>query len=1008
MGAGVTRRSQVLGVAVLLSLVVALGAIAAPDAAALPAGFVDEAVTGVPSPTAFDFLADGRILAASQGGQLWLITGGQRRAAPVLDLSGRVCSNSERGLLGVAVRPGGRPHIYLYYTRDDAGTCENRVARFTLGAGDTIDPATELVLLDGIPSPGGNHNAGDLQFGADGALYVAVGDGGTGPGGGAGANAAARNPNTLLGKILRISADGPGIPAGNPNPGGAACGPDASAPAPAPCRETYASGFRNPFRMAFDETGTRLFANDVGQGAWEEVDEVVAGADYGWNVCEGAHDNPARAGSEDCTAGAYEPPVHEYPHRSGCRSITGGAFVPSGVWPAEYDGAYLYGDFVCGTIFRVGPDGSGPPVTVLDGPTTASVVALRFGTADAALYYTTYADGGSLRRLRYVGDGNRPPTAALTATPTSGAVPLEVAFDASASSDPDGDTLSYTWDFGDGGAPQTTTSPSATHTYERAGAFDASVVATDARGAASAPATARIGPGNTAPQVAIEGVPEGGYAAGERLSLRATATDAEDGEVGGDALRWTVTLHHDTHTHPLVPPTPGATLAFSAPPPEDLAAVPTTWLEATLTATDAAGATATASARLDPRTVTVTVGSDPPGLTVRVNGTDLTAPATFPSVPCYPLTLVAPDQRAADGTAVTFASWSDGGPRLRTVLTPDADLEVTATSAPGGTGADAGGGVPISRVGGESRIDTAVALSAQRFPACGADGPLADTVVLARADAYPDALAGGPLAAARQAPILLTGADALSPAARGEIVRLGAGRAVLLGGEAALSAAVDAELTAMGLDVERIGGPDRFATAAAVAAALPPSAEAYLVEGANADPARGWPDAVSVSWLAARSGTPILLTTRDELPVATAAALAQRGVTRTIVVGGAAAVAEPLLGQVAGGGVTVTRVAGATRYDTARALLDGAGELSGVTVYLTTGADFPDALAAGPAVAARGGVLLPVDPRSLDTSTATAEWFAQAGDTLAGVVLVGGPGAIAPRVEADLADLLAP
>ena len=106
--------------------------------------------------------------------------------------------------------------------------------------------------------------------------------------------------------------------------------------------------------MAPNATGTRFFINDVGQGAWEEIDQGAAGADYAWNLCEGNHDNPNRAGSVGCTSSPYSAPVHEYSHSdTGCGSITGGAFGPNGAWPASYSGSYLFGDYVCNKIFKL-------------------------------------------------------------------------------------------------------------------------------------------------------------------------------------------------------------------------------------------------------------------------------------------------------------------------------------------------------------------------------------------------------------------------------------------------------------------------------------------------------------------------------------------------------------------------------------------------------------------------------------------------------------------------------
>ncbi|MFN2470400.1 MAG: sorbosone dehydrogenase family protein [Gaiellaceae bacterium] len=170
------------------------------------------------------------------------------------------------------------------------------------------------------------------------------------------------------------------IPAGNPYQGAdsARCNVTGTTDPGKRCQETFVWGLRNPFRIGFDPNAasTRFYINDVGQGAWEEIDLGQAGADYGWNVREG----PCATGSTtNCgppPAGMTNP-IHWYGRSGGCGSITGAAFVPKGVWPSEYDTAYLYGDYVCGKIFRMSP--SGGSFTSIDFGAAPSVVHLTFG-----------------------------------------------------------------------------------------------------------------------------------------------------------------------------------------------------------------------------------------------------------------------------------------------------------------------------------------------------------------------------------------------------------------------------------------------------------------------------------------------------------------------------------------------------------------------------------------------------------------------------------------------------
>jgi putative cell wall-binding protein len=300
-------------------------------------------------------------------------------------------------------------------------------------------------------------------------------------------------------------------------------------------------------------------------------------------------------------------------------------------------------------------------------------------------------------------------------------------------------------------------------------------------------------------------------------------------------------------------------------------------------------------------------------------------------------------------------------------------------------------------VAGADRVTTAVALAERAHP----DG--AGTVVVARADAYADALAAAPLAASLDAPVLLTGATGLRAEVAEAVRRLEATEAVLVGGEGALSAQVERDLRALGVgDVRRIAGTNRFDTARRIAGELG-GISAYLVEGANADADRGWPDAVALSGLAAVQGRPILLTTRDAVPPETRAALRELGATSVTVVGGTAAISgavERTLSSL----LSVRRVAGATRYDTS-AQLAAAAVAAGADasrVWVATGRSWPDALAAGASTGALGVVLLLVDGTDLARSPESAAWLGERAG-LDEVVLVGGTGSLSSSVADAIA-----
>lgn len=312
-------------------------------------------------PVAVSALPDGRAVVLEQGGRVRIIQGGALVRAPALTLT--VCSNSERGLLGFEPDPhfGANGLVYVYYTRPSAaapGGCVNRVSRFRM-TGNTIARSSELVLLDNIGSPAGNHNGGDVAVGNDGFLYVSVGDGGCDPrndSGCAGANNAAQDLSLLNGKILRINRT-TGAPApGNPlsGAGTAVCRTRGNTPATPTtrCREIFAWGLRNPWRFAFDpNTGaTRFFINDVGQNTREEVDLGRRGANYGWPMREGWC---AQGVNRPCLGppAALTQPLTDYSHATTGSYITGGSFVPNGAWSRGYDGGYLFADGNPGKIF---------------------------------------------------------------------------------------------------------------------------------------------------------------------------------------------------------------------------------------------------------------------------------------------------------------------------------------------------------------------------------------------------------------------------------------------------------------------------------------------------------------------------------------------------------------------------------------------------------------------------------------------------------------------------------
>jgi glucose/arabinose dehydrogenase len=307
-------------------------------------------------------------------------------ASTFVDISARVGDSSgERGLYSLAFDPdfAVNHYAYLSYTRSSP-SLTSYVSRFTsIDGGQTLDPASEAVIIT-LPQPFTNHNGGQIAFGPDGFLYIAFGDGGSAndPGD------RAQDTTSLYGTILRIdvSALPYTIPAGNPFFGNARC-PDGSGTAA--CPEIFAWGLRNSWRFSFDSLDGSLWAADVGQDLWEEVDLIVNGGNYGWRIREGAHCNIPPAG---CVTAGLSDPVAEYGHAVG-ESITGGFVYRGSLLPA-LTGSYLFGDYISGRLFRIAPAGS-QVEELLD---TAYSIS-SFGEANDGEVYVIDYGGGRLYQV---------------------------------------------------------------------------------------------------------------------------------------------------------------------------------------------------------------------------------------------------------------------------------------------------------------------------------------------------------------------------------------------------------------------------------------------------------------------------------------------------------------------------------------------------------------------------------------------------------------------------------
>ncbi|MEV7452357.1 PQQ-dependent sugar dehydrogenase [Streptomyces nigra] len=483
----------------------------------------------------------------------------------------------------------------------------NRLSRFVLRSDNTLDLGSEKKILD-VPASRGLccHVGGDIDFDAAGNLYLSTGDD-SNPFASDGftpiderasrnpaydAQRSAGNTNDLRGKILRIKVNADGsyaIPSGN-----------LFAPGTAKTRpEIYAMGFRNPFRMSVDRATGTVYVGDYGPDSGTaspsrgpagqvEFNRVTKAGNFGWPYCTGKNDAYVDFDFATNTSGARfdcAAPRNTSPRNTGLTDLPpaqpawipydggsvpefgNGSESPMGgpvyrydaasssdvKFPQEYDGDFFAGEFGRRWIKRIETGGDGTVQSINAFPWAGTqVMDMAFGP-DGALYVLDYGTGyfngdenSALYRVEHV-TGGRAPLAQAKANVTSGKAPLAVSFSSAGSSDPDGDTLSYAWTFGDG-ATSTAANPS--HTYSAEGQYTATLKVTDP-GGKSATASVQITVGNTAPTVRIDTPADGQiYDFGAAIPFKVTVTDPEDGTIDCSRVKVNFIVGHDSHGHP--------------------------------------------------------------------------------------------------------------------------------------------------------------------------------------------------------------------------------------------------------------------------------------------------------------------------------------------------------------------------------------------------------------------------------------------------------------------------
>jgi PKD repeat protein len=515
------------------------------------------------------------------------------------------------------------------------------------------------------------------------AHYAAGTSGAGGPG----------DPTGLDGTILRVDPNtGAGMP-GNPFAGSS----DPNS------RRIIAYGLRNPFRVTFRPGTNELWVGDVGWNTWEEIDRIPNATDataenFGWPCYEGVGRQSGYDGLNlnlceslyGQGAGAVASPYFTYNHNAlvvpgetcpsvNGSSITGLAFYPEsgGSFPAAYQGGVFFADHTRDCIWFMprGTNGQPDPAAIQTFEAgAANPVDVVIGP-NGDLFYPNF-EGGTIQRITPTG-GNQPPTAVIQATPTSGAAPLTVQFDASGSSDPEGTNLAYEWDLDGDGAYDDATGVTTSWTYSTPGNVTVRLRVTDA-GNATGTATQVIAVGNTPPTPVISNPSAGTtFRVGDLISFSGSATDAQDGTLPPSALSWSLVIQHcpsSCHSHLVQTWTGVAGGQFNAPDH----AYPS-YLELTLTATDSFGTQSSVTRRLDPQTVVLSFETVPSGLSLAVNAASSTAPFTQTVIIGSANSATATSPQTLGAATYTYSSWSDGGAQSHTIVAPATNTTYTAT-----------------------------------------------------------------------------------------------------------------------------------------------------------------------------------------------------------------------------------------------------------------------------------------------------------------------------------------
>ncbi len=639
------RSRLLLKVAALLAapLLTLTGVFALPSHATVPADFQTSLVMGdgLDGPSGFEIAPDGRIFVLERAGLIKIIKNGQLLPTPFADLPSE--ASGDRGLIGIAFDPEfgvANHYVYFYYTGHDL---LNHLVRFSA---DTDVGTDGPYTLFQTTSPSQLlHVGGSIRFGPDGKLYFAIGDNGNGA-----------NPQDLSnphGKILRINKDG-STPTDNPFYG-----------QPGKLGAIWAYGFRNPWRFQFDSVTGQMYGGDVGDYTIEEVNHIVRGGNYGWPI----HEGPC-----NCSDGTIDP-IYSWPHNGNSAAVTGGPVYRGTMFPPEYRGRLFFGDYAMGFIKTADLDANGNITGVHDFDTQAGAVVDMKVAPDGSLYYLTFYPG-ALYRITY-NTTSHLPVASASADVTRGVDPLTVHFSSAGSNDPDGDALSFNWNFGDG---TSSTDANPTKTFPNKGVYTVRLaVSANGDTTNAQPIVIQVG---IPPVLTVASPTEGQkYHAGDTITYNAFASDAAGFDLNDNNIKTTIRLHHGTHFHPFLGPLTGRAGSFTIPTTGEPSA--DTSYEITVTATDGNGLTTSKVVNIFPYKSNITLNTSPPGLGLTLDSIPRVAPYPFQGVVGFQRELAAPTMAtAADGSMLQFSGWSDGRSIRHIITTPATDTTYTANYRP--------------------------------------------------------------------------------------------------------------------------------------------------------------------------------------------------------------------------------------------------------------------------------------------------------------------------------------